>query len=287
MKIAISGSSGFIGRKLFDFLSIDNEVIKINRSDFKKNDDSFSKLIENCNVIINLVGAPIIKRWTKSYIRELYTSRLDSVDKFTRSIKLLNKKPSHFLNASAVGIYTSNDKVHTEIDYTQSNNLLGDLVSKWEESVKILENEAKVKTTIMRFGVVLSKTGGALEKMIFPFKLGLGSIVGNGKQPMPWISINDLKHAVKYVIDREIYGVINFVNPSMINNREFSKALARAVNSFLFLKTPEFVFKLLFGSGSIVLTEGQKVKPYILLKEGFIFQDQSFADFLEKEMGLK
>ena len=269
MKIAISGSSGFIGKSLTDrFTEKKIEVISIKRDDFLLNIQDLSKKIEGVDVIINLAGAPIAARWNQSYKQLLVSSRIETTKKLVAAINHLNVKPNLFISTSAIGIYNNVD-IHTEQSVNYGNNFLSELCMNWEhEALK-----AEIRTVIFRLSVVLDKNEGALPKMLFPFKLGLGGKIGNGKQHFSWIAIEDLINIYFFIIERkDLSGIFNLASPQPINNIELTNTIGKALKKPTIFKVPIFILKLLYGEGAGVITEGQAVVPEKLLNNGFIFR---------------
>jgi len=269
MKIAISGSSGFIGKRLTDrFTEKKIEVISIKRDDFLLSIQDLSKKIEGVAIIINLAGAPIAARWNENYKQLLVSSRIETTKQLVAAINHLNIKPDLFISTSAIGIY-NNVAIHTEQSVNYANNFLSELCMNWEhEALK-----ADIRTAIFRLSVVLDKNEGALPKMLFPFKLGLGGKIGNGKQYFSWIAIEDLINIYFFIIERkELSGIFNLASPHPINNIELTKVIGKTLKRPSIFTVPTFILRLLYGEGACVITEGQAVVPEKLLNNGFIFQ---------------
>lgn len=178
MKIAISGGTGFVGTALYKELQKEHNIVLITRDDFNQN--RLSEIIKNCNAIINLAGAPISKKWTKEYKKELLNSRIETTKALIEAMK--TTKPQIFISTSAIGIYKNGYSGGGE-NGIYNDNFLGALAKTWEEEA-LKATKYNIKTTIFRFGVVLGKNGGALNQMETPFKLGLGGSIGDGKNMM-------------------------------------------------------------------------------------------------------
>lgn len=268
MKIAISGSTGFIGKRLTaKFIEKNIEVISIKRDDLLLSIEDLSKKIEGVDVIINLAGAPIAARWNENYKQLLVSSRIESTKKLVSAINYLKIKPNLFISTSAIGIYDTIG-IHTEQSVNYGGNFLSDLCINWEQEAL----KAQTRTAIFRLAVVLDKNEGALPKMLLPFKLGLGGKIGNGKQHFSWIAIEDLINAYLFIIERkELSGIFNLSSPQPINNIELTKVIGKTLKRPTLFTVPTFVLKLLYGEGAGVITEGQAVIPENLLSNGFIF----------------
>lgn len=271
MKIVyISGISGFIGRHLEVFLKASgNEVRGISRNDFKLADKDFCNKIADADIIINLAGSPINDRWTKSYKKELISSRILTTTKIVQAISGNAKKPELFVSASATGIYNS-EGTQDEFSPVFATDFLKELCIIWE--AEALKATPFTNVAICRLGIVLSSSGGALKKMLTFFKYGPAVQMGNGQQMMSWIHLNDLLSAFRFIIENKTNGVINLTSPHAVSNKTFTKALAKRMNKRIVLSLPASFIKLIFGEGSVVLTSGQQIYPRKLLNEGFLFQ---------------
>src|SRR6266498_141281 len=213
MKIAMSGATGFIGENLTGtFADKGWEVMPLLHGDFGLDDEAFSEKIKGADIVINLAGAAISARWTEEYKKIIYTSRINTTKKIVAAIGRITTKPRLFISTSAVGIYDTKG-VYTEEDKNYADDFLGKLAFDWEQAA-LGAKEREIRTIIFRFGVVLGRDGGALNKMLPPFKLGLGGTIGDGRQPFPWVHIEDLISAYNTVIENESYeGIYNLTAP--------------------------------------------------------------------------
>lgn len=269
MKIIISGASGFVGSALREKLA-NHEIVAIGVRDFAKSDEEFAAVFKDADVVINLAGAPIVARWSEEYKKLLRTSRIDTTAKIVRAISSQEKKPKLLISTSAVGIYT-NAKVQSEDDGEIANDFLGLLCQDWEAEANKAESLG-VRVAIFRFGIVLGAGGGALQKMLLPFRLGLGGVIGSGKQAFSWIHLDDLVNAFVFAIENEnIRGAYNLTAPEPTTNKGLTDALATALHRPAFLPVPEFALRLLYSEGAKVLIDGQSVVPKRLLDAGFKF----------------
>ena len=284
MKIAMSGASGFVGTRLSEaFREAGYEVIPIARDDFMRGVERVRGLISGAEVVVNLAGAPIIARWSERYKRELYSSRIDTTRMMVQCMEGIKQqeRPSTFISTSAVGIYANGDKAHTESDYEYAGDgFLGMLARDWEKEAD-RAGGLGIRTVILRFGIVLSPEGGALAKMLVPFRLGLGGRVGSGKQYVSWMHMDDLIGVFRHVIDSSMRGVYNLTSPGPVTNAEFTQALGRVLRRPAILWVPEFALKAQFGEGAQVLTEGQRVLPQRLLQEGYEFLHEEIFESLQ------
>lgn len=268
--IAITGSSGFVGTSIKNFFSEkDFEVISIKR-EVLKDEKKLIEIVEKAHIIINLAGANIINRWTESYKRLLNSSRIDTTKALVNAMTKAKVKPELFISTSAVGIY-SNKACFDENSYEYADDFLATLCKDWEDEA-LKAKELDIRTAIFRFGIVLGD-GGALEKMLLPFKMGIGGTIGSGEQYFSFIHIEDLLCAYKFLIENvDLNGVFNLTAPTPTTNKGLTKALGKALNRPTILPVPEFMLNLIFSEGAKVLTDGQCVKPKRLLDSGFNFK---------------
>lgn len=282
MRIAMSGSTGFVGSSLTKaFKEKGWEVIDLPREDFGKDDSALIKNLEASDVVINLAGAPIIARWTGEYKKVMYDSRIGTTRALVSALKKAAKKPALLISTSAVGIY-DNDGIHTDTDTRYSSGFLGKLAFDWEQSALSAKSEG-IRTVIFRFGIILGANGGALQQMLTPFRLGLGGQIGNGDQAFSWIHIKDLIAAYFFVIENKKYeGIFNLTSPNPTTNKGLTRALGKALHRPAFLRVPAFVLKIRFGEGSSVLIEGQNAVPQRLVEYGFKFRFTEIGSALKE-----
>ena len=279
-KIVICGASGFVGSSLVKYFNAKNHnVITIHRDDLSNMEDLINKL-NNSDVLINLSGANIMGRWTDSYKKLLYSSRIDTTKVLVQALKKCTKAPSVFISTSAIGIY-KNDMPYDETSENLNNDFLANLCKDWEKEA-LNANALDTRVAIFRFGVVLGKEGGALSKMLLPFKLGFGGTIGDGKQAFSFIHIDDLLHAYDFIIEHEnLSGVFNLCTEQPTTNYGMTKALGNSLHRPTLLPVPQFALNLLLSEGASILTDGQKVLPKNLLKNGFEFKYTTIEDAIE------
>lgn len=281
LKIAICGKSGLVGSKLESyFTSQHNDVVGVNVRGGVSAEDVAAQ-IEKCDVLINLSGATILARWSDAYKKILYESRIDTTKKLVDAIEICKEKPKLFLNASAVGIYAS-DRAHDDTSRNFADDYLAHICKDWEvEATR--SGDFGVRNVQMRFGVIYAKEGGALQKMLPPFKLGLGGKVGSGEQMVSWIHIEDLVKAVQFVIKTpDISGSVNFCAPYPLSNQEQTEIMGRVLHRPTLFPLPVFVLKLLFGEGAAVILDSKEVYPLKLTECGFVFDYEKFEDALKE-----
>ena len=266
--------TGFVGTALaHSYLKRNCEVHGISRSDFSKGPAHLSSLVSQSDVVINLAGATILKRWTSRWKKEIFTSRIDSTHAIVEAIKLLpeDQRPDQLLSASAIGFYHEEGD-HDEINCQEGKGFLAETCREWENTaLKALDDGVVVK--VMRFGLILGNTGGAFPRMLKIFKFGFGGRIGSGKQGFPFIHIHDLVDAVQFLVDHpKASGVYNLVAPDKITNNDLTLELGRILKRQTFFRIPAFLLKIVFGEGASVLTKGPFVQPARLLSSGFNFK---------------
>lgn len=301
MNILIAGASGFIGTILANHLSKKHKITVLGRK-LKKLESIFSSNIsqltwENLklhdakqyDLIINLSGSNIgAKRWNSTVKKELVESRTKTNQYLIAWLVDHNAKPRFFC-ANAIGIYGAQDISVDSYDEESflpqsSDDFLQHIGLVWEQSLEDAINTG-IPVTTLRFGVVLKQGEGMLKKLEFPFRLGLGSIVGSGHQVLSWIYYKDLLSALDFLIEHpKIIGAVNITSPYPVTQQEFAQLLAKALNRPLFLKVPGFVIRILFGEmGEYLLLKGQRVLPKRLNEIGFKFSYPKIEDTLIEE----
>jgi len=289
-QIAINGGTGMLGRRITDALVLNGfDVLLFSRNPLKYKDtidnnvsflkfdtstttDELSEVINKCYGVINLAGASIAgKRWSSEYKKELYDSRIFPTKKIAEAITNSEHKPEFFINASATGIYGNRgDEILTE-ESSLGNDFLANLCKDWESEAMKARNHTR--TITIRIGVVLDKKGGALEKLILPFRFFAGGPLGNGKQYLPWIHIEDLVQSFLFVINNQnLSGPLISSTPEPSRNSEFAKAIGKILSRPSFLPAPAFGLKFILGEFAEFLLSSQRTKPQKLMESGFQFK---------------
>lgn len=277
-KIAIIGSSGLIGSALIEHLS-GFHIITIPGKKLYENPESVKNDLVGIDTIINLAGHPVFGRWTKKKKERIYESRVGLSLKLFEILKCLEKKPSHLINASAIGIYRdgfSND----EVSENYSDSELAQIVKSWESATNKIK-ELNIALTIIRIGMVLSRKGGAYKVQRRIIKLGLGGKLGSGKQGVSFILINDLVNAIKFIIENKIVGIVNLVSPEPVDNYTYIKEIAHKFKIPALFSIPGIFLKIIFKNGSMILLDGQKVYPGVLLRHKFSFMGNNLKKCIE------
>lgn len=285
-KIIISGGTGLIGSNLAEtFFLKGYEVIILTRNinteknknysyiEFSRNNfNELSKVFENSFSVINLAGAGLDDgSWTKEYKEKILNSRVQSTKLIVEILNSLTYPPESLISVSAVGIYGDREDLKLDENSSSGNTFLADVCKSWENEAHNCKNVKRI--VISRLGVVLAKDGGALGKMVLPFKFFAGGPIGTGKQWVSWIHIEDCCRMFLWAVENQnASGVYNFVSPEPVTNREFAKTIGKVLNRPSFLSVPEFVLKIALGEKSALVLESQRVYPKNLMKSGFEFK---------------
>ncbi|HET8921642.1 MAG TPA: TIGR01777 family oxidoreductase [Candidatus Acidoferrum sp.] len=288
MKILVTGSSGLVGTALVRTLARDGHTVcRLVRpqSDMKSEAPGGFNVTWNpatgelggaavgADAVVNLSGASIADgRWTANRKELLGSSRIDTTRALIQALAKMNARPAVVVSASAIGIYGSRgDELLTEESVVGSGFLAG-LAKQWE--AEALKAEALgIRVVLARFGVILAREGGALPKMMLPFKLGAGGRIGDGKQWMSWVVLEDVVGILRFAIEKaSVRGALNVVAPQPVQNAEFTKALAKAMRRPALLPAPGFALRLVLGEmADALLLSGQRVVPQRLEGAGYRF----------------
>ena len=278
MKIVVSGGSGFVGQPLVQrLLKRGDEVLVLSRDPTTVSAGRgipWSAVDEagSADVVINLAGENIGSgRWTAERKRRILESRLRATGALVDTMRRALPKPRTFISASAVGFYGLHGDETLDENSPNGAGFLAEVTRRWEEIARSADGMARV--VIFRFGVVLARDGGALQKMLLPFRLGIGGPIGSGNQWMSWVDREDVLRAIEWAIDRpEVRGTYNITAPEPLRNRDFARALGRALHRPSFMPVPGFMLRLIFGDmADEAMLGGQRVIPARATREGFTF----------------
>lgn len=289
MKVFLVGGTGFIGNFLINYfmergweisLLVRNSArlkvlppgVEVIFGDALQGGD-WQKKVPEADLVVNLVGESIFKRWTEEYKKRIWDSRILSTEKVVSSLRA----GQVLFNASAVGYYGDGGDAELVEESPQGRMYVSKLCSAWEE--KALEGEKKgARVVVGRFGIVLGKGGGMLQVILPIFKMGLGGRLGNGKQWFPWIHVEDLARAIEYLYKREERGVFNITSPEPIRNEDMTKIMGKVLGRPTFFPVPKLALQILYGELADVIMASARVIPKRLLSLGFEFKYTRFED---------
>jgi hypothetical protein len=288
MKILVTGSTGLVGTALVKALATDGHTVcRLIRPQSKSTSDSRDGFDVAWNpatselggagvgpdAVVNLAGASIAGgRWTKDRKALLHSSRIDTTRALVKALAKMNARPRVLVSASAIGIYGDrDDEVLTE-ESKPGTDFLAGLAREWEAEALKAETLG-IRVVLARFGIILTQHGGALAKMLIPFKLGAGGRLGSGKQWMSWITLEDVVGILKSMLENStVRGPVNVVAPGAVPNAEFTKVLARALHRPALFPAPAFVLRLAMGEmADALLLSSQRVTSQVLEKLSYRF----------------
>lgn len=305
MRILVTGATGLIGRRLCQSLLDDGHtMIGLSRSPDKAQGvpvtemrrwDAMSEpppaeALEGVDAVIHLAGEPIAAhRWTDVQKRRIRDSRVISTRNLVAGMRAMAKKPAAFISSSAVGFYGDRGDELLDEQSPAGVGFMAEVCRAWEDE----SEQAKalgIRVVLVRTGVVLSREGGALEKMSTPFKLGVGGKLGDGRQWFPWIHIDDIVGIFRFVLAGQtslgaISGPVNGTAPAPVTNAEFTHRLAEALHRPAFLSAPEFALRIALGEMADALLAGQRALPKAVLDAGYRFRFAALADALADLLG--
>ena len=297
MKVAVTGATGVIGRAVVRALTArGDEVVALSRDAVKasgslgvpavewadpKGSPAPAEAFAEVNGVIHLLGEPVAQRWSEDAKKEIRESRVLGTRNLIAGMRSAGPRLSVLVAQSASGYYgPRGDEVVDESTEPGSDFLAG-VVVDWEDEVSKGASELGLRAPRCRTGVVLTAEGGALAQMLTPFKLGVGGPVAGGKQYLPWIHIDDVVGALRFALDSpDADGALNVAAPTPVTNRDFSKALGRALHRPAFMPVPGFALKLLYGEMSTIVTTGVRAQPRRLLELGYRFKHPDVEEAL-------
>jgi uncharacterized protein (TIGR01777 family) len=275
MRVAVTGATGAIGGAVVRLLRERGDaVVAVSRNPGAAEIDAMSwdELdLSGFDGVIHLAGEPLDQRWTDATKERIRSSRVDTTRRVVEALGRAEPRPRVLVSQSAEGIY-------------REDGFLPEVVRAWEAEARKAEGLG-VRVAITRTGVVLTRTHGALKKMLLPFKLGVGGPVAGGRQPFPWIHLDDAARALVFCLDDErVSGPLDVVAPQQVDNREYSKALGRALHRPAVLPVPGFALSLLYGEMGQMVTGGSVMTPERLLELGFEFRYADVDSALSAEL---
>lgn len=302
MRVLITGGTGTVGRRLVDHLfDHKHTALVISRQPYKpatlpakitfaqwdsRTAEGWGHLMEEADAVVNLAGAGLADaRWTEERKEIIKNSRVQAGQAVVEAIRAAEKKPRVVIQASAIGYYGPRQNETITEENKSGADFQAEVCRQWEASTEAVEAMG-VRRVIIRTGPVLDLRGGALPRMVMPFRFFVGGPVGSGKQWFSWIHYHDVVRAIRFLLENEeAGGPFNLTAPNPVTNGQFAKAIGRTMKRPALFPVPGFVLKLLFGEMASVLLEGQRVIPHRLQELGFEFKyptaDEALADLLK------
>ena len=288
MRVLITGATGFIGRALCAHLSREHDLLAVARNvesarraldghaearALPHSPEEWAAAVDGCNAIVNLAGESIAAgRWTEARKRQILDSRIGVTQGLVRGIESAARKPAVMVSASAVGYYGPHGDEEIDETAAPGSDFLARTCREWEEAAQAAE-PAGVRVARLRLGVVLGDGGGALERMVLPFKLFVGGPIGNGRQWLSWIHRDDVIGLVELALREErAAGAMNATAPEPQTMREFSRVLGKVLGRPSWAPVPAVVLKLALGEMSGMLLTGQRVLPRVAQQLGYRFR---------------
>jgi uncharacterized protein len=297
MRILITGSTGLIGTPLSQALHARGaELYCLTRTPLREATPRTcylgwnglsepTNLPEGIDLVIHLSGENVAaKRWSKAQRHKIYESRVVGTAALISALAKQKKPPARFISASAIGIYGNRGDEILHEKSSVGEGFLADTAHGWEKAALGAEKWGAA-VTLLRFGVVLSRKGGALKKMLPAFQWGVAGRLGDGQQYMSWISLRDAVAAILFAIDKDMTGAINICTPESITNQQFTNELASSLKRPAILHVPAFMLKLLLGEmADALLLTSTRVMPQRLLESGFQFSDSTIESVINSEI---
>jgi len=294
--IVITGASGMIGRALLARLRLNGKRVRrlVRTREGEDPDDIIwdpmrgtlePRELEGAEAVIHLAGEPIAQRWTGARREAIRESRVRGTELLSRALVALDRKPSVLLSGSAVGYYGDRGDEAVDEESAPGTDFLAGVAREWEAATGAAK-DAGVRVVLLRTGIVLSPRGGALERLLPPFRLGVGGPIGTGRQWMSWIALEDHLRAMEHAIATVgLHGPVNLVAPNPVTNAEFAATLGRVLGRPALVPVPRFALELLYGEmARSTILAGQRVLPRKLLRSGFHFAHPTLEEALRVEL---
>jgi uncharacterized protein len=291
VRVAVTGASGLIGSALVrELRGRGDEVTELSRKSSwpaPKSEPAPAEALRGRDAVVNLMGEPLAQRWSDDVKREVRDSRVLGTRNLVAGLAALSEgeRPRVLVSQSAVGYYGARGDDPLAEDAPPGDDFLAGVVRDWEAEARAAE-QLGVRVVLTRTGVVLSPSGGALEKMLPFFKLGVGGPVAGGRQYMPWIHLDDVVGAILFALDNEAAsGPLNVTAPEPVTNKDFSRALGRVLRRPAFAPVPGLAVKALYGEMAVIVTTGQRAVPKRLAELDYDFRRAELEDALRDATG--
>ena len=290
MRVAVTGATGMIGRRVVAALRQRGDEVTALSRDARRAREALGEVeasewpdptsapapaeaLRGRDAVVHLLGEPVAQRWTRDAKRRIRDSRVLGTRGLVDGLRVADPRPRVLVSQSAIGLYgPRGDERLDESAPPVAGDFLSDVVAEWEAEARRAE-ELGTRLVITRTGVVLSESGGALDRMLPPFKLGLGGPVAGGRQYIPWIHVDDVVGGILFCLDNpEATGPVNLTAPEPVTNSDFSKTLGRVLRRPAVLPVPALALRLLYGSMGSIVTTGARAVPKLLQELGYEFR---------------
>jgi hypothetical protein len=290
-KVLVSGASGLIGSALLPALQLSGyEVTRLVRGAASgKSDIAWDpsrplapESVSGFDAVVHLAGESIVGRWTDAKKQRVRESRVQGTRNLAEALAAARQRPQVFISASAIGYYGDRSEETLHEESSSGRGFLPEVCREWEAAAEPA-TKAGIRTAQMRFGVVLSASGGALRKMLPPFRMGVGGNIGSGRQWMSWIDIDDVVGTIQHAMKTDtLHGPVNVVGPNPVRNAEFTKTLASVLSRPAIFPMPAFAARLVFGQmADELLLASQRIEPAKLLSTGYVFRNPELRSALD------
>jgi len=296
MKVVVAGANGLIGSHLVRALRKRGDTVVALVRDARGSDPAevrswdgksqgrWAGAVDGADAVVCLAGAPVAKRWTSGHKAAIRASRVEAVRALVEAMRAASRRPRAFVSGSAVGYYGFRGDALLDESAAAGDDFLAGVCVAWEGEARGAE-ALGVRTVLLRSGVILARDGGALGRMLLPFRAFVGGPVGDGRQWLSWIHIDDEIGLILHAIDREVRGPMNATAPEPATMRDFAKALGKALGRPSWLPVPGFALRLGLGEMSSMLTESQRAVPKAALESGYTFRFPTLASALADLFG--
>ncbi|WP_354697559.1 TIGR01777 family oxidoreductase [Paraconexibacter sp. AEG42_29] len=299
MNVTLTGATGLIGQRLVAALKARGDEVTVLSRNAEKATAALGvpavawdalkqpapvEALSGRDAVVHLAGEPVAQRWNAARKQAILESRETGTRNLVAGIEAASPRPSALISSSAVGYYGKHGDERVDESAPAGDDFLADVCVRWEREADAAAAHG-LRVAHIRTGIVLDKTGGALKTMLPPFKMGVGGPVAGGRQYMPWIHLDDLVGLYLAALDGDWSGPYNGSAPEPVTNKEFSKALGKALHRPAFSPVPAFAIKLLYGEMSEIVTEGQRAVPTRPLAAGYSFKHPELAEALTSALG--
>jgi uncharacterized protein (TIGR01777 family) len=268
VRVGVLGASGFIGKRLAAALNARGDTVEALSL---RDPAAAAETAARCDAVVNLAGETIAQRWSSTVKHRIEYSRTELPRRFLEHLGRHDRRPGAYVSASAVGYYGTSETATFDETSPPGSDFLAHVCTGWETQAAYAR-DLGLRVAIVRCGLALDPSGGALAKMLPPFRAGLGGVVGSGRQWISWIHIDDLTHVYQLAIDR-VDGVVNATAPNPVTNATLTHALGAAIGRPTIAPVPKIALRAMLGEGAVVVLEGQRALPKRLREEyGFEFR---------------